>query len=92
MQEQFGKIFPIHECLINIIFLAVLTILIACRFGLGLGFYLALTFANVLVSAVNTIIVCFAEAPQDLQRNHGALSRQMREAWNKVYPTVHVIY
>jgi len=61
-------------------------------FGLGLGFYLALTFANVLVSAVNTIIVCFAEAPQDLQRNHGALSRQMREAWNKVYPTVHVIY
>eukprot|EP00557_Chaetoceros_sp_GSL56_P013551 CAMPEP_0176482992 /NCGR_PEP_ID=MMETSP0200_2-20121128/3684_1 /TAXON_ID=947934 /ORGANISM="Chaetoceros sp., Strain GSL56" /LENGTH=565 /DNA_ID=CAMNT_0017879371 /DNA_START=178 /DNA_END=1875 /DNA_ORIENTATION=+ len=55
------------------------------------GSIVAVTFISVLIyvveSAVNTIIVCFAEAPAELGRNHLMHDREMRESWQKVYPT-----
>ncbi len=44
-----------------------------------------MTIMSTIDSAVSTIIVCFAEAPEELERNHSTHSRDMREAWNKVY-------
>lgn len=43
---------------------------------------------SILNSSVCTVVLCFAEAPGELEVNHGALSRKMREGWNKVYPTI----
>lgn len=56
-------------------------------FGLGFmtGLILSLTIMSIIDSAVSTIIVCFAEAPEDFERNHRIHSREMREAWNNVY-------
>eukprot|EP01083_Nonionella_stella_P084200 233031_1 len=58
----------------------------------GIGFIIALllsmTVMNVISSAVSTIIVCFAEAPGELERNHEIHSINMKEAWSKVYDIV----
>lgn len=41
-------------------------------------------------SAVDTILVCFAAAPFDFDKNHRILSREMREAWSQhVWEAVH---
>lgn len=37
-------------------------------------------------SAVNTVIVCFAEAPQEFRVNHPKLSEEMHAAWTKAWP------
>lgn len=56
----------------------------------GLPFILGLVVSSVLLSvvdsAVNTVVVSFAEAPTEFQENHPELSSAMREAWCKVYP------
>lgn len=54
----------------------------------ALAFVLSLTMMSAIDSAVSTVIVCFAEAPSDLERNHQAHYREIREAWNKVYPLI----
>jgi hypothetical protein len=41
---------------------------------------------SVIGSAVNTVIVCFAEGPAEFQRNHPRLSEKMRAAWLQAYP------
>jgi hypothetical protein len=41
---------------------------------------------GVISSAVDTILVTFCEAPQDFERNHPGLHRQMTAAWRQVYP------
>jgi len=56
----------------------------------GLGFVAGLVLASILMStiasAVNTVIVCFAEAPAEFEANHPDLSRKMRETWLESYP------
>jgi len=58
--------------------------------GFILGFLVGAVFCSVLLglvgSAVNTVIVCFAEAPTDFQNNYPALSLEMRQAWREAYP------
>jgi len=53
---------------------------------------IAASLASVVFSTINsaicTIIVCFAEAPAELEINHGTHSREMREAWQKAYPLI----
>lgn len=51
---------------------------------------LAVTMMNIIDSAVSTVIVCFAEAPMELERNHPPHSRDMKESWHKVYPMVRI--
>jgi hypothetical protein len=42
---------------------------------------------GVVISAVNTIVVCFAESPNELLRNHPPeLYRRLVEAWRTAYP------
>jgi hypothetical protein len=41
---------------------------------------------SVVSSGVDTVLVCFAEAPTDLRQNHPRLSDQMVRAWRLVYP------
>jgi hypothetical protein len=55
-----------------------------------IGFFIGLSLAwiaiSVVYSAVDTVIVSFAEAPGELETNHPALSQQMITAWRQVYP------
>lgn len=56
----------------------------------GLGFVAGLVLASILMStiasAVNAVIVCFAEGPAEFEANHPELSRRMRETWLEFYP------
>lgn len=54
--------------------------------GMIIGFVLCNTMFGLISSAVNTVIVCFAEAPADFQHNHPVLSSQMIVAWRVAYP------
>mmetsp|Transcript_25254 Transcript_25254/g.37412 ORF Transcript_25254/g.37412 Transcript_25254/m.37412 type:complete len:364 (+) Transcript_25254:167-1258(+) len=56
--------------------------------GLAIVASLASVVGSTINSAVCTIIVCFAEAPAELEINHGTHSREMREAWQKAYPLI----
>jgi hypothetical protein len=55
-----------------------------------LGFLVGLMLTSITLStvgsAVNAIVVLFAEAPAEFQANHPALSNRMRETWSQVYP------
>ncbi|GAX18565.1 hypothetical protein FisN_10Hh234 [Fistulifera solaris] len=45
---------------------------------------------GLVAGAVDTILVCFAAAPLDFDKNHRSLSREMREAWSQnVWDVVH---
>jgi hypothetical protein len=41
---------------------------------------------NVVKGAVNTLIVCWADSPAILENNHPALTREMAESWQSVFP------
>jgi len=55
-----------------------------------LGFIVGLAVSSILLStiasAVNCVIVMFADAPGDLQQNHPELSQRMRDTWSTIYP------
>jgi hypothetical protein len=40
----------------------------------------------VVRGSVNTLIVCWADNPQQIERNHPALSREMIDAWARAFP------
>jgi len=54
-------------------------------FGFVFGVLFSHTMMNVVDSAVCTIIVCFAEAPEELESSHPNHSRKMKKAWYDVY-------
>jgi len=54
--------------------------------GFVIGFVLCATLFSIVSSAVNTVIVCYAEAPQEFQTNHPRLSEEMRAAWRQAWP------
>ncbi len=55
-------------------------------FSFLVGYMFATIFMSIVASAVNTVIVCFAEAPAEFETNHPALSAQMRAAWTQAWP------
>lgn len=55
--------------------------------GAMIGFVLCSTLFGLISSAVNTVIVCFAESPAEFQANHPRLSQQMVLAWREAYPS-----
>jgi hypothetical protein len=59
-------------------------------FAFVIGFVVGLMITSILMSVigsgVNAIIVLFAEAPADFQRNHPELSNKMRQVWSATYP------
>lgn len=58
----------------------------------SIGFFVGLTSSKILfsviTSAVNTVVVCFAGNPVELQRNHPECSILMRTAWRESFPSV----
>lgn len=55
--------------------------------GIVLGMILSSIQLQVVTSAVETIVVCFAEAPSALLENHPPeLSGRMIRAWRAAYP------
>jgi len=54
--------------------------------GATIGFVLCSSLFGLVSSAVNTVIVCFAEAPSEFHSNHPQLSQQMILAWRDAYP------
>mmetsp|Transcript_5360 Transcript_5360/g.6247 ORF Transcript_5360/g.6247 Transcript_5360/m.6247 type:complete len:501 (+) Transcript_5360:287-1789(+) len=54
--------------------------------GFLFGFALCATLFSVVSSAVNTVIVCYAEAPAEFQQNHPQLAAEMQAAWKQAWP------
>jgi hypothetical protein len=56
----------------------------------GFAFLIGLVIMSIMLSvvdsAVNTVLVSFAETPEEFQENHPKLSGEMRDAWRLVYP------
>ena len=52
------------------------------------GFLIASILMSVVGSAVNTVIVCFAEAPREFEQNHPSLSARVRAAWTQAWPSL----
>ena len=57
-------------------------------FGMGflMGLLISTIALSVVGSAVNTVIVCYCEAPGEFQSNHPQLSTEMRAAWTGAWP------
>jgi hypothetical protein len=51
-----------------------------------IGIAMAIILTSVIMAAVNTVVVGFAEAPMEFERNHPGLSAQLVTAWRHVYP------
>lgn len=54
--------------------------------GFLVGFCISHVMMNVIKGAVNTAIVCFADKPDEMARNHPVMMKEMAEAWLDVYP------
>ena len=58
--------------------------------GFGYAFLVGFLFSSIALgivrSAVNTVIVLFAEAPAEFQNNHPQLANEMRSAWTGAWP------
>ena len=61
---------------------------------LGLGFFIGFVigillsgiFMGLLSSAVDSVIVCYAEAPQEFNETHPELAQEMHETWSHAWP------
>jgi len=84
-------------CLGNGVVVGGIVALICYSMGLNVGgaaFFIGLLFGVVLTqivmgvvaSAVDTVIVCYAEDPNAFQANHPQLSERMRETWRQAHP------
>jgi hypothetical protein len=58
--------------------------------GLLVGILLSSILFAVVGSAVNTVIVCYAEAPAEFQMNHPQLAADMRSAWVQAWPALSI--
>jgi hypothetical protein len=54
--------------------------------GFVVGYVISSTLLSVVGSAINTVIVCFAENPAEFERNHQLLSTEMRSSWVAAWP------
>jgi hypothetical protein len=60
--------------------------------GLIVGTVLSNILLSILGSAVDTVVVCFAEAPIEFRHAYPELSEEMEDAWHTAFPTeFHVI-
>jgi len=54
--------------------------------GFFAGVILSLMVANVLISATDSIIVLYAEAPREFEANHPTLAQEMHDTWSQAWP------
>ena len=53
-----------------------------------LGLIISSNVFGVISSAVDTIIVLYAEAPAELEQNHPHLAMEMKQSWRDAWPDV----
>lgn len=60
----------------------------SCRYSTGffIGIILSGIIMGVVSSAVDTIIVCYAEAPRELDANHPEISQEFESTWQTAWP------
>lgn len=63
------------------------SILFAFLVGFIAGLIISAVLLSTISSGVNTVIVMFADAPQEFQTNHPELSAKMRATWQEFYPS-----
>lgn len=51
-----------------------------------IGLSMSMILMNVVLAAVDTVIVAFAEAPGEFQTHHPALANNMMQKWRQVFP------
>jgi len=61
-------------------------VLSAFFIGFIAGLFVSSILLSTIASGVNTVIVMFADAPQEFQQNHPELSEKMRATWQEFYP------
>ena len=54
--------------------------------GFVIGLVLSGIVMGLLSSAVDSIIVCFAEAPNEFAESHPALAHEMQTTWSAAWP------
>jgi len=54
--------------------------------GFIAGLFICSILLSTVTSGVNTVIVMFADAPQEFEQNHPTLSTIMRASWEEFYP------
>jgi uncharacterized membrane protein len=63
----------------------------ASGIAFGIAFLIGIVISSIMLSvvdsSVNTVLVSFAEAPDEFEQNHPKLSGEMRDAWRLVYPS-----
>ncbi|GAX23711.1 hypothetical protein FisN_12Hh288 [Fistulifera solaris] len=59
--------------------------------GLLVGFLFSSVILSVVGSAINTVIVCYAEDPAAFQANHPQLATAMQEAWIQAWPGISMV-
>lgn len=62
------------------------TLVTAGLIGFALGYGMSSVLFSVVSSAVNTVVVCYAEAPNEFHTNHPQLASNMRDAWREAFP------
>lgn len=53
-----------------------------------MGIVLGGILLGVVSSAVDAVIVCYAEAPNELRENHPELSQELETTWASAWPDV----
>lgn len=61
---------------------------VSALIGFFTGVIFSLMVANLLISATDTIIVLYAEAPSELHDNHPHLAQEMHDTWSQAWPDV----
>ena len=57
-------------------------------FAFIIGLLMSSMAFGVIVSAVDSIIVLFCEAPAEFKENHPALAQELEETWTQAWPDV----
>lgn len=88
MSIMIGLMTGLVGVILGLVFLSPMEALVPAFFlGVVLGGASCGILFGVVTSAVNTVVVCFAESPNSLRNNHGPeLSDELIEAWRKAYP------
>lgn len=68
------------------------SVAITASFGAFCGFFTGIIMSSmafgVVISAVDTIIVLYAEAPAELRENHPHICQELEETWTQAWPGV----
>jgi hypothetical protein len=56
------------------------------RIGASTGVVLSNILFSIVTGSVDTVVICFAGSPDELEENHPAESQDIRAAWKEAWP------